>query len=199
MDPDAISRQARAAIDSLTLQLEALQNQQSALLTSLHLTTTTLSTLPFYSRIAPTLSQIPAYEAKLSRLRNTMNAQSLEVAQLRRRVEEAKRARIRNLERIRERRERERERDRTVLKARMVGVGGGQTMVGGKQEQKQLAEQEQLEHQLGSPAGAGGATGEDIVASLAPPGTPVSMSSQSIQEPIKTIKRKKKARQADIQ
>ncbi|KAL0636734.1 hypothetical protein Q9L58_004342 [Maublancomyces gigas] len=152
MEVDAISRQARAAVDHLTEQLRSLEHEQTALLTSLHLTSSTLSTLPSYTAIAPTLSQIPHYESKLARLKTAMAQQQHDVAELKRRALEAGAKRRQNLSRIEEKRRGERERDRTVLKPKH-------------------AEEERDED-------------ENV---LAEP------------EVVKTVKRKKKARQADIQ
>lgn len=129
------------------------RHEQTALLTSLHLTSTTLSTLPSYTAIAPTLSQIPHYESKLARLKTAMAQQQHDVAELKRRALEAGAKRRLNLSRIEEKRRGERERDRTVLKAKHVG------------------EEE---------------PDEDETALLP-------------EMEVKTVKRKKKARQADIQ
>ncbi|KAF8458869.1 hypothetical protein BGX38DRAFT_1150363 [Terfezia claveryi] len=205
MDHEALSHQARAALDSLTYQLQSLEAQQSALLTSLRLTTDSLSpalpsgtptSIPNYHLISPIFSLIPTYTAKLTRLRNTMSSQTLEITQLRRRVEEVKRGRRRNLERVRERWERERERDRTVLRARMVGVVTGEELVGG------------FTPKVVGEIGNGGRGEEDMLATaagVALPGTPVTPT-LPISPPgapegsgIRVVKRKKKVRQAEMQ
>lgn len=121
-----------------------------------------------------------------------MSSQTLEITQLRRRVEEVKRGRRRNLERVRERWERERERDRTVLRARMASV-----VVGGE-------EMGVVNPKVGEEiAGA-----EDMLATAAAvalPGTPAAvtptppMSPPIAPEGIRVVKRKKKVRQAEMQ
>lgn len=141
-----------------------------------------------------------------------MSAQALEVTQLRRRAEEVKRVRRRNLEKIRERRERERERDRTVLRARMVPVGlasggsasgtysggtgspaqapptapvGGAGGIGSDDwELKMVVEEEAQE-------GMGGGGEASVPRSISPP--------QAGQEGTKVVKRRKKVRQAEMQ
>ncbi|KAH8150690.1 uncharacterized protein LAJ45_05386 [Morchella importuna] len=120
MEVDLIATQARAAVDILTAQLRHLEHEQTTLLTSLHLTCSTLSTLPNYTAIAPTLSQIPHYESKLARLKAAMAQQQRDVAELKRRALEAGARRRANLKRIEEGRRGERERDRTVLRARVM-------------------------------------------------------------------------------
>lgn len=192
MEVDAISRQARAAVDHLTEQLRSLESvyhppppallllyptntplrhEQTALLTSLHLTSSTLSTLPSYTAIAPTLSQIPHYESKLARLKAAMAQQQRDVAELKRRALEAGMKRRQNLGRIEERRRGERERDRTVLRAKHAEEGGGEG------EGEEVKEEE----------------GEEGVPELE-----VSQVLPTVGV-VKTVKRKKKARQADIQ
>lgn len=194
MEVDAISRQARAAVDHLTEQLRSLElvsyppppflppgccccstpltpprHEQTALLTSLHLTSSTLSTLPSYTAIAPTLSQIPHYESKLARLKAAMAQQQRDVAELKRRALEAGMKRRQNLGRIEERRRGERERDRTVLRAKHAEEGGG--------EGEEVKEEEVEE----------GVSELEVSQVLPTVGV------------VKTVKRKKKARQADIQ
>ena len=232
MDHEALSHQARAALDSLTYQLQSLEyippspspslspshpnpnppiltshnnrEQQSALLTSLLLTTDSLSPIPLtgtptsipnYHLISPILSLIPTYTAKLTRLRNTMSSQTLEITQLRRRAEEIKRGRRRNLERVRERWERERERDRTVLRARVAGVMMGEE-VGGVTPK--------VVEEIG-----GGGGGDVLAMATAVPfsGAPATATPTSQMPPqgapegsgIRVVKRKKKVRQAEMQ
>ncbi|TGZ85313.1 hypothetical protein EX30DRAFT_20952 [Ascodesmis nigricans] len=109
---------------------------QSTLLSSYTSTITSLSptaastSLPHYHRIAPTLSQIPAYQTKLSRLRDQMVAQQKEAEGLRIRTLEVQRRRTENRERIVRKRRKEGERDRTVLRARMAVGGDGQEQRG---------------------------------------------------------------------
>ncbi|KAF8418528.1 hypothetical protein EV426DRAFT_577482 [Tirmania nivea] len=209
MDHEALSHQARAALDSLTQQLESLEAQQSALLTSLRLTTDSLapapppgtpSSIPNYHLISPILSLIPTYTAKLARLRSAMSSQTLEITQLRRRVDEVKRGRRRNLERVRERWEWERERDRTVLRARMVGAAAGPG------EEVDVLPPKVVE-EIGSGVGA---CAEDVLATAAAvalPGTPaaatptppMSLAGAPEESAIRVVKRKKKVRQAEMQ
>ncbi|KAI5840827.1 hypothetical protein DFP73DRAFT_611611 [Morchella snyderi] len=124
MDADLIATQARTALDTLTAQLHHLETEQTTLLSTLHITTTTLTTLPSYTAIAPTLSQIPHYERKLARLKAAMAQQQHDVAELRRRAGDAAARRRANLRALEEARRGERERDRTVLRARVVEEGG---------------------------------------------------------------------------
>ncbi|KAG0633379.1 hypothetical protein HOY80DRAFT_630561 [Tuber brumale] len=175
MDSELLAHQARAAVDTLTAQLRSLENEQTALLHSLQLTSTTLSTLPAYNSIAPTFSQIPLYESKLARLKSAMAAQAQEVDELKRRAREASERRRRNLKRIEEARRGERERDRTVLKAQARAVEGEEN---GNNKEKDDGE----------------AVAEGEVKRA---GTPVR--GQPREGVVKTVKRKKKARQAEIQ
>ncbi|KAL7272008.1 hypothetical protein RUND412_005198 [Rhizina undulata] len=198
MDAEAISHQARAAIDSLTEQLRSLETQQTALLTSLHLTSSTLAALPNYTQIAPTLSQIPHYESKLTRLKFAMAQQQRDVAELKRRALDASARRRRNLDKIEERRMGERERDRTVLRARMVGGNDGAVESGsGSGSNTFLPPPPMAEDVVG-----GNDEGEKSESASVTSAYPSSASLATSKEPspvMKTVKRKKKARQAEIQ
>ncbi|RPA97901.1 hypothetical protein L873DRAFT_1689367 [Choiromyces venosus 120613-1] len=175
MDSELLAHQARAAVDTLTAQLRSLENEQTALLHSLQLTSTTLSTLPAYNTIAPTLSQIPVYESKLARLKNAMATQAREVDDLKRRAREANERRRRNLKRIEETRRGERERDRTVLKAQ-ARIVEGEENTNNKDDGEVSPEAGEIKR---GATPVGGAPSRDGV--------------------VKTVKRKKKARQAEIQ
>ncbi|RPA82539.1 hypothetical protein BJ508DRAFT_325285 [Ascobolus immersus RN42] len=124
MDLQAITTQALTTIDTLSAQLQDLQTQQTTLLTSLRLTQQALPP-PATAQITPILTQLPHYEQKLARLKQQMTSASQQVENLKRRSEQAKVRRGRNLERIKEVRGREREADRTVLRARVVTVREG--------------------------------------------------------------------------
>lgn len=126
-----------------------------------------------------------------------MSSQTLEITQLRRRAEEVKRGRRRNLERVRERWERERERDRTVLRARIVGaaMAGGEVGVGmgvGFVTPKVVEE-----------IGCSGEGGDLLAAAAVPlpptPTPPVSPPSAHEAGGIRMVKRKKRVRQAEMQ
>jgi hypothetical protein len=106
----------------LSLRLSELATTQQALLMSLSHTHNTLSTLPSYNCVAPVLSAIPEYNAKLSRLRRAMAQQQRDVESLKRRAAEAAKHRRDNLARIQDLRGEERVRDRTVLLAKEVGA-----------------------------------------------------------------------------
>ncbi|CUS14730.1 unnamed protein product [Tuber aestivum] len=175
MDSELLAHQARAAVDTLTAQLRSLENEQTALLHSLQLTSTTLSTLPAYNSIAPTFSQIPVYESKLARLKSAMAAQAREVDELKRRAREAHERRRRNLKRIEETRRGERERDRTVLKAQTRPVEGEENGDNKERDDGEVTPEGEIKR---GGTSVGGPSREGV---------------------IKTVKRKKKVRQAEIQ
>ncbi|KAF8242246.1 hypothetical protein K440DRAFT_664900 [Wilcoxina mikolae CBS 423.85] len=173
MDAPLLATRASLALSSLTSQLAHLESQQSALLTSLSLTSSTLSNLPNYNAIAPTLQMIPTYTAKLSRLRRAMVQQQQEVESLKRRALEAGKRRREHLKKLREREREEGEKDRGVLRARVVGEGSSQTLE----------------------EGAEGGVEEGRM-------TPVSVSSgrgTPVQGAVKVVKKRKKARKVEIQ
>lgn len=112
-----------------------------------------------------------------------MAQQQRDVAELKRRALEAGAKRRQNLSKIEEKRRGERERDRTVLRAKHVPVkeeeeGGGEGNVEG-----------------GEAGGDGTGKDESLTASV----SEVSEVQAPAVSVVKTVKRKKKARQADIQ
>jgi len=105
-----------------------------------------------------------------------MAAQAREVEELKRRAREAGERRRRNLKRIEEARRGERERDRTVLKA-----------------QARAVESEENSNNMERDDGEALAEGEVKRGGMSVGGGP------SREGVVKTVKRKKKARQAEIQ
>jgi flagellar biosynthesis chaperone FliJ len=170
MDAPLLATRASLALSSLTSQLASLESQQSALLTSLSLTSSTLSNLPNYNAIAPTLQQIPTYTTKLSRLRRAMVQQQQEVESLKRRALEAGKRRREHLKKLREREREEAEKDRGVLRARVVSEGASQAQEEGEDD-------------------GGRSTPVEVSSGR---GTPV-------QGGVKVVKKRKKARKVEIQ
>jgi len=108
-----------------------------------------------------------------------MAAQTREVEELKRRAREASERRRRNLKRIEETRRGERERDRTVLKAQARAVEG---------EENSSSNNNNKERD----------DGEVLAEGEAKRGS-MSVGGPSREGVVKTVKRKKKARQAEIQ
>jgi hypothetical protein len=184
MDTPQLTTRASAALASLTTQLSMLESRQSALLHSMSLTSQTLSHLPAYTAIAPVLSQIPEYTARLARVKRVMAQQQKDVDALKRRALEAGRKRRENLARKREREREEAEKDRGVLRARVVGIdvpSPTPTPVGSAAISR-----------TASPAVAWSpVTASEAEASSA--------SGQGVQGAVRVVKKKKKARKAEIQ
>jgi hypothetical protein len=184
MDTPQLTTRASAALASLTTQLSMLESRQSALLHSMSLTSQTLSHLPAYTAIAPVLSQIPEYTARLARVKRVMAQQQRDVDALKRRALEAGRKRRENLARKREREREEAEKDRGVLRARVVGIDVPSpipTPVGSA-----------VISRTASPAVAWSpVTASEEEASSA--------SGQGVQGAVRVVKKKKKARKAEIQ
>ncbi|KAA8896539.1 hypothetical protein FN846DRAFT_910657 [Sphaerosporella brunnea] len=183
MDATPLTTRATTALASLTSQLSALDASQRALLSSISTTSSALSTLPAYQHIAPVLSQIPHYSAKLARLKRLMAHQQSEVEALKRRAQEAGRRRRELIARRGERERVEAERDRTLLRARVVGVDvarSGPPAVEGAEE--------------AAVEGTAAVTeGVEEGHSTSGRGTPV------LGQGVRVVKKKKKARKAEIQ
>ncbi|KAI5820389.1 hypothetical protein BZA77DRAFT_77793 [Pyronema omphalodes] len=178
MDAPQLSTRASLALASLTSQLSHLESQQTALLTSMSLTAGSLSSLPNFAEVAPTMQQIPTYTAKLTRLRKIMAQQQQEVENLKRRALEAGKRRREHTVKLREREKEEAERDRSVLRAKHVEEG---------RDTPQIEENGRPGDTLSGDTGR--ATPSSVSSGRS--GTPV-------QGAVKMVKKKKKARKAEI-
>lgn len=179
------------------------------------LTTQTLHNLPHYNAIAPTLNAIPTYSAKLARLKKMMTTQKLEVEALKRRAGDAAHRRNDNRRRILERRREEAERDRGVLRARVVvaeevKLKSTETDEGKKSKAETKPKDTAVVEDAGSQQeveeGERDAEGKEVAEGEASPGSiaPSSRSetpsaSRSSATIARVVKRRKKARAAEIQ
>ncbi|KAF3906979.1 hypothetical protein ABW21_db0203053 [Orbilia brochopaga] len=179
----AISAEAAAYLSRLTRELEALETTQTALLHSHHATSTALADTHAYNTVAPVLEQLPEYLAKAARLKTLMATQRAQVDRLMVRAEEIRATKRRNAAKMRQRWEVEREKDK-ALAARVVGSTAAATNV--------------------VKSGNGSAAGGDA-AQMQRPETPLDVPGPSSTPPITStttkavVKRKKKARQAEIE
>ncbi|KAK6358882.1 hypothetical protein TWF696_000062 [Orbilia brochopaga] len=176
----AISAEAAAYLSRLTKELEILETTQTTLLHSHHATSTALADAPAYNAVAPILEQLPDYLAKAARLKTLMTTQRAQVDRLLVRAEEVRAAKRRNAEKMRQRWEEEREKDK-ALAARVVGSTGADVHV------------------------VKSGNGDAVAAGIQRPGTPLEVAGPSSAPPVVTaapkamVKRKKKARQAEIE
>ncbi|KAF3915926.1 hypothetical protein AA313_de0205324 [Arthrobotrys entomopaga] len=127
---------AAAYLSKLASQLEELENTQTALLHSYHATSSALADIRSYNTVSPVMELIPTYTAKIARLKQLMSQQRLQVEKMKVRAAEVRRVKKGNAERMKRRWEEERERDKGIA-ARVVGstisipdVGGSDTNSG---------------------------------------------------------------------
>ena len=189
-----LSTRASMALSSLTAQLAALEEQQRALLSSVALTVTALDGLPGYAAVAPTLAQIPTYSARLARVRRAMALQQADADALKRRALDAARRRRDNLRLLRERQREEAERDRSVLRARIAAAAPEPASAEGAGEQGREEEGEGGVEGDGEGEGEGEGEGDEMEEKKGR-GTPGTGRSAG----VRVVKKRKKARKADIQ
>lgn len=166
--------------------------------------------------MAPTMELLPVYTAKVARLKQLMVQQRQTVDRMKIKAEEVRRVKAGNYERLKKRWEEERERDKG-LTARMVGVVEGRkglgetTIANGKAVAKAQADVE-VRRVMAEPSSSSTttATASRIERQVEHqevyrgPETPVNAPGPSI-PPTTTVvtktvvKRKKKARQAEIE
>ncbi|KAK6499622.1 hypothetical protein TWF481_009987 [Arthrobotrys musiformis] len=125
----SVYSEAAAYLAKLTAQLEELETTQTTLLHSYHATSTALADMRGYNAVAPTMELLPIYTAKVARLKQLMVQQRQTVDRMKVRAEEVRKVKASNHERLKKRWEEERERDKG-LTARMVGTVGARVAVG---------------------------------------------------------------------
>ncbi|KAI5857210.1 hypothetical protein BZA05DRAFT_168494 [Tricharina praecox] len=208
MDASQITTRATTALSTLMTTLSTLEAQQAALLQSMSLTHSTLQTLPAYSAVAPTLSQIPTYSSKLARLKRLMALQQQELEGLKRRALDVGKRRREHLARVREREREEAEKDRGVLRARIVGEGLSRagTPVSGEMLEENGSAGILPASGRGTPASGRGtpASGRGTPASgrgtpASGRGTPASGRGTPVPAQAVRVVKKKKARKVEIQ
>ncbi|KAK6524258.1 hypothetical protein TWF694_005914 [Orbilia ellipsospora] len=202
---------ATVYLSKLASQLEELETTQTALLHSYHATSTALADIRSYNTVSPVMDLIPTYTAKVARLKQLMMQQKMQVDKMKARAEEVRRVKKGNAEKMKRRWEEERERDKGIA-ARVVGSAVSIPDVGGG-EVSSSSGVDVGKGSGGSTRGVGSGNGKAIgETSLSPRSqeegrleavdTPEPSSSKMASVPAvkKTIvKRKKKARQAEIE
>ncbi|KAF3934767.1 hypothetical protein ABW20_dc0108278 [Dactylellina cionopaga] len=118
----SIYSEAAAYLSKLSAQLEALETTQTTLLHSYHATSTALADIRSYNAVAPVMELVPTYTAKITRLKQLMMQQKTQVEKMRARAEDLRKVKKGNAQMLKKRWEEERERDKS-LAARMVGAG----------------------------------------------------------------------------
>ncbi|KAK6347643.1 hypothetical protein TWF718_005482 [Orbilia javanica] len=215
----SVYSEAAAYLAKLTAQLEELETTQTTLLHSYHATSTALADIRGYNAVAPVMELLPVYTAKVARLKQLMVQQRQTVDRMKIRAEDIKKVKASNHERLKKRWEEEKERDKG-LAAKMVGAVGVKTNVGGGASAKEgggmatevhnvvvdrdrsrvaetstssLMSASRVERQAGyQEAAQGPDTAVDAPEPSIPPTTAVVVTKT-------VVKRKKKARQAEIE
>ncbi|KAK6498003.1 hypothetical protein TWF506_004247 [Arthrobotrys conoides] len=207
---------AAAYLARLTAQLGELETTQTTLLHSYHATSTALADIRGYNTVAPAMELLPVYTTKVARLKQLMGQQRQAVDKMKVKAEEIRKLKASNHERLKKRWEEERERDKG-LTARMVGAVGAKTgivdTVGAKMEEEVVVGNvltgngrvtepsssssssmpaSRIERQFGRDEGY---QGSEALVDTSEPSIP-----PTVAVVTKTIvKRKKKARQAEIE
>ncbi|KAF3187750.1 hypothetical protein TWF225_003989 [Orbilia oligospora] len=212
----SVYSEAAAYLAKLTAQLAELETTQTTLLHSYHATSTALADIRGYNAVAPAMELLPVYTAKVAQLKQLMGQQRQAVDRMKVRAEEIRKVKAGNHERLKKRWEEERERDKG-LTARMVGAVGMKTGVvnstGGKEEEPVVAVGKVLTGNGKVPKPSSSSSSsmpasrierQLEVQGYQGPGTSVDAPEPSIPPTIavatKTVvKRKKKARQAEIE
>ncbi|EPS35715.1 hypothetical protein H072_10828 [Dactylellina haptotyla CBS 200.50] len=198
----SVHADAAAYLAKLSAQLEALETSQTALLHSYHATSNALADIRSYNTVAPVMELLPTYTAKVAKLKQVMTQQKVQLERMRVKVEEVRKVKKQNAEMMKKRWEEEKEWDKG-LAAKMVdssttvdvrsgivlpGTGGNgeaETGKGKKSVREQLPPLQPVRP-------------EDLVETpLETPGPSTSGSTAAVTKTV--VKRKKKARQAEIE
>ncbi|KAK6518891.1 hypothetical protein TWF281_003582 [Arthrobotrys megalospora] len=209
----SVYSEATAYLAKLTAQLEELETTQTTLLHSYHATSTALADIRGYNAVAPAMELLPIYTAKVARLKQLMVQQRQTVDRMKARAEEVRRVKATNHERLRKRWEEERERDKG-LAARMVGVVEGRKSVGGTVKEETVAKfvvEKEVSRVMAEPSSSSSTAvvprierqveqQEVYQGPEAPPDAPGPSTPPTATVVTKTVvKRRKKARQAEIE